>query len=175
MVKKSMDLAIRVTEVRCPSLRILPRQMITFLRTTFALSALMSGLAISVPSALAQLAVVVSAPKVAGSKAVVTLALKNHFAEKVESARAAVFLSDEQGKMVANGSKWVIGGSRGSTALAPNTERNYEFVLQAGKPFASTNLTVRISFTRLVLDGGRVADPSKNVTVNPEKAAKNGD
>src|SRR5437879_9893979 len=48
----------------------------------------------------AQLAVSIAPPKVSGQKAVVTLAMKNNFAEKVESARAVVFLFDEQGKMV---------------------------------------------------------------------------
>jgi hypothetical protein len=46
--------------------------------------------------ASAQLAVTVSPLKVIGQKAIVLLALTNHLAEKVESARAVCFLLDEQ-------------------------------------------------------------------------------
>ena len=46
--------------------------------------------------ASAQLAVTVSPLKVIGQKAIVSLALTNHLAEKVESARAVCFLLDEQ-------------------------------------------------------------------------------
>src|SRR6266446_10984879 len=70
--------------------------------------------------ASAQLAVTVSPVKVSGQKAVVPLAMKNNFAEKVESARAVVFLLDEQGKMVGQMTRWVIGGTRDKPVLAPN-------------------------------------------------------
>jgi hypothetical protein len=50
-------------------------------------------------TAQAQLAVTVTRVKVTGQKAIVPLAMKNNFDQKVESARAAVFLLDEQGKM----------------------------------------------------------------------------
>jgi hypothetical protein len=55
--------------------------------------------------AQAQLAVTVSPPKVTGSKAIVPLAMKNGLGERVESARAVVFLLDEQGKMVGQGTR----------------------------------------------------------------------
>jgi hypothetical protein len=61
--------------------------------------------------ASAQLAVKVSPVKVTGTKAVVPLAIKNEFGEKIESARAAVFLLDENGKMIGQATKWVIGGT----------------------------------------------------------------
>ncbi|MDE3099477.1 MAG: hypothetical protein KGJ88_08375 [Verrucomicrobiota bacterium] len=47
--------------------------------------------------ATAQLAVTVSPVKVVGQKAIVTLALTNSLAEKVESARDVVFVSDNEG------------------------------------------------------------------------------
>src|SRR5438045_4979638 len=56
--------------------------------------------------------VVVSPPKVVGQKAVVQLAMKNEFEEVMKSARAAMFLLDEQGKMIGQGSQWVIGGGK---------------------------------------------------------------
>jgi len=60
---------------------------------------------LSTLAAPAQLAVAVSPPKVVGQNAVVSLAMKNGFAEKVDSARAVCFLLDDQGKMVGQGAK----------------------------------------------------------------------
>jgi hypothetical protein len=51
-------------------------------------------------SARADLTVKVSDPKRTGDKVVIKLEMKNTFAEKIESARAVVFLLDEQGKVV---------------------------------------------------------------------------
>ena len=58
--------------------------------------------------ARADLVVKVGEPKQTSGKAVITLEMKNTFAEKVESARAMVFLLDEQGKMVGQATRWVI-------------------------------------------------------------------
>jgi hypothetical protein len=52
----------------------------------------------------------VSPVKITGQKAVVPLAMNNNFAEKVESARAVVFLLDRQGKVTGRFKKWVTGG-----------------------------------------------------------------
>ena len=68
------------------------------LTTTSALIILI--LLVGAVAALPQLAVTVSPVKVIGQKAIVSLALTNGLAGKVESARAAVFILDEQGKMV---------------------------------------------------------------------------
>ena len=70
-------------------------------------------------SAQAQLAVTVSPPKVVAQKAVVPLAMKNGLGEKIESARAAVFLLDQQGTMVGQATRWVIGGSQDKSGLEP--------------------------------------------------------
>jgi hypothetical protein len=56
-------------------------------------------------TAHAQLAVTVSPVKVTGQKAIVRLALKNNLTENIESARAAVFILDEQGKIVGQSTK----------------------------------------------------------------------
>src|SRR5947207_11728946 len=85
--------------------------------------------------AQAQLAVTVSPVKVTGQKAIVPLGLKNNLGEKVESARAAVFLLDEQGKMVGQSSKWVIGGSRDKPGLASGATNSFHFVIASEKPF----------------------------------------
>jgi hypothetical protein len=69
-------------------------------------------------TAHAQLAVTVSPVKVTGQKATVPLVLKNNLTENIESARGAVFLLDDQGKMVGQSTKWVIGGTKDKPGLA---------------------------------------------------------
>jgi len=115
--------------------------------------------------AQAQLAVTVSAVKVTGQKAIVPLALKNNLGEKVESARAAVFLLDEQGKILGQATKWVIGGTKDKPGLAASATNAFHFVIAAEKPFTTTNLTAKVTFNRVVLDGGKLADVNKDVKV----------
>jgi len=116
-------------------------------------------------SADAQWAVAVSPPKVVGQKAVVQLAMKNNLAAKMESARAAIFLLDNQGTMVGQASRWVIGGTKNRPVLEPGKEATYNFVVQAAKPFATTNLTVKVSFSSVTLEGNNQLDVQKNVTI----------
>jgi hypothetical protein len=111
----------------------------------------------------AQLAVTVSPPTVIGQKAVVKLAMKNNLTDKVESARAVCFLLDDQGKMVGQSTKWVIGQNKiGLESGATNT---FNFVITSPQPFATTNLTAKVSFSRVVLSGNQVADVNKNVQI----------
>ncbi len=117
--------------------------------------------------AQAQLAVTVSPPKVVGQKAVVPLAMKNNFGEKIESARAVVFLLDEQGKMVGQATRWVLGGSQAKPGLAAGATNAFHFVITSDKPFPTTNLTAKVSFSRVVLEGGKLADITKEVIVTP--------
>lgn len=128
-------------------------------------SQIVLGLFLCAEIANAQLAVAVSRPKITGNKAVVPLAIKNDFSTNVVSARAACFLTDEQGKMAAQGTRWVVGGGEGKPSLAAGATNAFYFVVASDKPFASTNLTAKISFTRVVLEGGVVADPSKQVSI----------
>ena len=116
-------------------------------------------------SASAQLSVTVSPPKVVGQKAVVPLVLRNALPEKVESARAVVFLLDEQGKMVGQATRWVIGGSQDKPGLPPGATNAFHFVITSDKPFRTTNLTAKMSFSRVLLEGGRQADITKDVHV----------
>ena len=120
--------------------------------------------------AQAQLVVTVTPPKVVGQKAIVPLAMRNGFTETIESARAVVFLIDEQGKMVGQSTRWVIGGSADKPGLAAGATNAFHFVIANDKPFATTNLTAKVTFSRVVLEGGKVADVKKNVQV--EQARK---
>lgn len=115
----------------------------------------------------AQRAVTVSPPKVTGQKAVVPLALRNGLADKIESARAEVFLLDEQGKMVGQATSWVIGGSHDKPGLAPGATNAFYFVIASDKPFAATNLTAKVTLNRLVLEGGKSADVTRIVRIRP--------
>jgi len=117
----------------------------------------------------AQLVVNVSQPRISGQKAVVSLSMKNEFSQKIESARAVVFLLDKQGKMVAQSTKWVIGGTQDKPGLAPAATNSFFFVVSSDKPFPGTNLTAKVNFSRLVLEGGKLGDPIKNVTISTGK------
>jgi len=117
----------------------------------------------------AQLAVTVSPPQVASQKAVVELKIKNGFTKKVESARAICFLLDEKGKMVGESTKWVIGGTKNRPALEPKNETTFSFVITSNQPFTTTNLTAKVSFSRVVLEGEKLADPKTDVQIQNAK------
>lgn len=116
----------------------------------------------------AQLAVTVSPVKVTGQKAIVPLVLKNSFGEKVESARATVFLADDQGKVVGHSTRWVIGDATDRQPLDSKKETKFNFVVPADKTFTTTNLTPKISFNRIVLEGGKLADSAKDVQIQQD-------
>jgi hypothetical protein len=113
--------------------------------------------------ASAQLAVTVIPPKVVGQKAVVQLKMKNGLSDAVKSARAVCFLLDDQGKMVGQSTKWVVGQNH--TSLEPKAETTFNFVMTSPQPFTTTNLTAKVSFSRVVLDGDKPADVTKAVSM----------
>ena len=113
----------------------------------------------------AQLAVTVSPVKITGQKAVALLAMTNNLAEAVESARATCFLLDDQGKMVGQSTKWVIGGTKDRPALQPKAGTSFNFVITSPKPFVTTNLTAKVSFSQVIMDGHRLANEAENVRV----------
>lgn len=112
-----------------------------------------------------QLAVTVLAPKVTGQKVVVELAMKNELTNEVKSARAICLLLDEQGKMVGQSTKWVIGQNKES--LDPKGEAKFNFVITSLQTLVTSNLTAKVIFSRLILEGGKVADVRQNVKVVP--------
>jgi len=129
-------------------------------------------LLIALTCANAQLAVAVSPVKVTGQKAIVPLAMQNGFSEKIESARAVCFLMDEQGKTVGPPTtRWVIGGSN-TNGLAAGATNVFHFVVTSDKPFTTTNLTAKVSFSRVVLEGGRLVEPTKNVQIQEPPKTK---
>jgi hypothetical protein len=123
------------------------------------LSFFLFTLLLAAGAADAALTVKMDKPQQVGKKAVIKLTMKNTFTEKIESARAQVFLLDENGRMVGQASRWVIGGTKDKPALAPDTETNFNFVVSSDKPF----ITNKVTFTRLILEGGKVVDVNQNV------------
>jgi len=117
--------------------------------------------------ATAQLAVTVSPVKTTGQKAIVLLAMTNNLADPIESARAICFLLDDQGKMVGQSTKWVIGGTKDRPPLQPKTGTTFNFVITNPQRFATTNLTAKVSFSRVLFAGGRQADLRREVVVTP--------
>ena len=83
------------------------------------LNLLLSALLLVAGAAHAALTVKVDKPKQVGNKAVIKLTMKNTFTEKIESARAQIFLLDDNGKVVGQAVRWVIGGTKDKPALVP--------------------------------------------------------
>jgi hypothetical protein len=107
---------------------------------------------IAAAAANAELVVNVQSMTVAGKKAVVPLQIKNNFSQSVESARAAVFVLDDQGKMLGQATRWVIGGSGEAKGLLSGGTNTFNFVVQLEKSVSSTNITAKVTFTRIVLN-----------------------
>lgn len=112
-------------------------------------------------AAQAKLTVKTENPKHGSGKSIVKVTLKNTFEEKVESARATLFLMDDQDKVVGQKSEWVIGGTKDKPGLSPNATTTYNFVVPSDKPFTKTKLI----FNRIILDGGKQVDPVKGFEV----------
>ena len=142
--------------------------MITRISVTFAVksscSSITLALIVFVLTALhanAGLSVKLDKPKTTGNKTVVKLTLNNTFTERIEGARATVFLIGEQDKVVGQRAAWIIGGDPDKPALKPDGTTTYNFVVDTEKPVTSA----RVVFTRIVLENGKLADPHKDVKI----------
>ena len=109
----------------------------------------------------ADLSVRVAEPKTHGQKTILKMELHNTFTNTIESARAVVFLLDDQGKVVGQETRWIVGGTKDRPPLAPNAKATFNFVVQSKKPFTKTKVTI----TRIVLEGGELADVNKDVQI----------
>jgi hypothetical protein len=112
-------------------------------------------------AAEAKLFVKVDDPTRVGDKAIIKLTLKNTFSDKVKSARATLFLMNDEDKVVGQKSEWIIGGTKDKPGLAPNESTTYNFVVQPEKPFTKTKLI----FNRIILDGGKQVDPIRSAEI----------
>ena len=91
--------------------------------------------------------------------------MTNNLSKSIESARAVCFLLDEQGKMVGQSTKWVVGGAKSQPAMQPKSGTTFNFIITSPEPFATTNLTAQVSFIRLVLEGQKLANPKSDVQI----------
>ncbi|MGH7991228.1 MAG: hypothetical protein ACREDS_13685 [Limisphaerales bacterium] len=99
--------------------------------------------------------------------------MRNGFAKNIESARAICFLLDDQGKMVGESARWVIGGTKSRPALEPKQAASFNFVITSPHPFTTTNLIAKISFSRLILEGGASVNPNAEVTIEQQSLSTN--
>ena len=111
----------------------------------------------------AQLAVEVLPIKMSAQKAIVPLKLKNNLSNRIEAARAVCFLLDENGKVVAQATHWVVGQK--TPRLDPQKEATFNFVVTGSQPFLTTNLTAKVSITRLTLATNIIGDIKKDVVI----------
>lgn len=121
-----------------------------------------------IATAQAQLTATTSPVKIVGQKATVELAMTNNLPYAVESARATCFLLNNQGEMIGQSSKWVIGGTKDRPSLPAKAGTGYNFVITTPQPLAAANITAKVSFSSVVLSGGRLADVTKDVSVKAE-------
>ncbi len=106
--------------------------------------------------AMAQLTVTVAATRTVGKKAVITLGVTNSYPEKVQSARATIFLLDDAGKVVGQSTRWIIGGLPEKPGLDAKAGTLFHFVIETDKPYT----TNRVFVNRIVLSSGTVISPT---------------
>jgi hypothetical protein len=63
-----------------------------------------------------------------------------------------------------NGCDW---RRKNQPVLGPKREATSPFVIASPQPFDITNLTARVSFSRVILDGNKLADIPRDVTITP--------
>jgi len=113
----------------------------------------------------AALIVTVGPPRATGSKALVRMGIKNSSTEKVDSAKATVFLMDGEGRILGQTTRWVIGGAKSFPGLPGRSTTNFNFVITTLKPITTTNLTARVQFNNVIQENSRSLDPLNDVTV----------
>lgn len=116
------------------------------------------------------LTVKVSPLKTVGQKALVELTIINRGTNRIEAARAVCFVLDQNGQLVGQSTKWVIGQNK--TSLEPKGQSKFNFVITAPRPLVETNLTTRVRFSRLILQGGRQVNPQNNVAIIPPASGR---
>lgn len=96
--------------------------------------------------------------------------MTNELTNQIESARAVCLLLDQQGKMVGQSTKWVIG--QHNTHIIPGGRAKFDFVITTPRTLLASNLTAKVVFSRVILDGGKIADVRRTVEVMPAIKSK---
>jgi hypothetical protein len=115
--------------------------------------------ALSAFSASAALVVKLEPPKRTGQKTVIKVTMKNTFKERIESARARLFVTNSESRTLSPETRWVIGGGTDRPALAPGATTTYHFVVTSDKDVKVNS----VLFLKLVLEGGKEVDPKTAV------------
>jgi hypothetical protein len=116
---------------------------------------LITILSLAIPTVFAKLVVKVDEPKRAGHKIVVKLTMKNTFKQKIESARAQLFLAHGQNQTGSPETRWVIGGGKDRPPLRAGETTTYHFVVTTDKEVGVNT----VIFSKIVLEGGEEVDP----------------
>ena len=117
------------------------------------------------PTLHAQLFVSVAPAKTSAQKIVVPLTMNNALPQTIQSARAAVFIIGGDGKVIDQRTQWVIGGDKDKAGLAAGSTNTFHFVIKTDRPMSTTNLTARLSFSRVILQNGKLVDVRKHVHI----------
>jgi hypothetical protein len=112
-------------------------------------------------SGVAELIISVEPTKTVGNKLIFPLKLENSLDQPVESAKAQLFLLDKDGKIIADQSRWIIGGTDKRKPLAAGAEDKFHFVITTDREHVDYRLIV----SRLVLAEGKLGNPLKQVKV----------
>ena len=110
----------------------------------------------------------VATPETHRDKVLVKMEMENRFTNAVQSARAEVFVPEGKHKVVGRSSRLVTGGilrkpGRPSPPLAPIWNERFNFIVGPLKPLTSTNLAAKVTFSQTILQGGKLASPSKSM------------
>jgi hypothetical protein len=63
--------------------------------------------------------------------------------------------------------KGIIGGTKDRPPLAPKNKTTFNFLITNPQPFTTANRTAKVSFRRVVLDDGKLADINKKMQTQP--------
>jgi len=71
----------------------------------------------------------VNEPKRYGQKSVLKMELENTYSTSIESARAVVFLMNDDSKVVGQQTRWILTGTKDKPALVPGAKSTFNFVV----------------------------------------------
>ncbi|MEO0510250.1 MAG: hypothetical protein AAF065_10375 [Verrucomicrobiota bacterium] len=109
----------------------------------------------------ANLEVSVSSLDASSNTSLVELEANNTFEQGIKDARVWVFLMDDGGKVVGNKAQWIIGGdSAAKEPLQPEKAQSFKLTVDT----QSKPTTAKVTFSRIILADGTIADPQKSVT-----------
>ena len=132
------------------------------------------------PFAHANLQVGITNTEASDGNAVISLTMKNSFAQPVKAARAWLILLDGDGKIVGQKAQWLSGGEKSKKSrnkkkakkdevnLAVDEEQNFKMKVKTTRKAEVTKIT----FSRIVLEDGTMPDPVRTVVPLEDKPSE---